>query len=271
MKPKLVIVGYLNIDENNTPAGRTVLPGGAVYFASLAASLFIQPVGLVSRIGDDFDTTFLFNHVLSNAVTVDKDKKTTRSIQTYYSLKDLSKRDLEVIPGAAQDLHPEDIPAEWITKGSFFHVGTMLPDHQQTFVAYLAKKEKRPYISIDTDISFLHGDKYRSIIESNFMACDLVFMNRKEYESLSYLIPRLKEVVVKLDKDGALYIRKGKIEEKVLAQQVDAVEVTGAGDVFAGVFMANKARGKSIKACLEMACDEATKSVVKNGIEHLFS
>jgi len=76
---KLVIIGYTNIDINVTPSSTTTLPGGGAYFAAIAASRVINSVGLVTRIGKDYDPTFLLSRVLPDGVHISKDKVNARS------------------------------------------------------------------------------------------------------------------------------------------------------------------------------------------------
>ncbi len=270
MNPEIVVIGYTNIDVNVTIHSTTTSPGGAAYFVALAASRILKPIGLVTRIGKDFDPAFLLKHVLSEGVHIIDDKPTAKSTQIYHSLTDLTQRSITLDWGVAPDLNPDDIPAEWIQQAKYIHIGTMPPKQQQVFTEYLKTVPTQAKISIDTDIAFLNDEENIKIITSNSAACDMVFANRREYQLLKPVLDDAKEAIIKQDSDGAYYMQHGKIMESVTTDKVKAVDVTGAGDIFAGTFIGCSALGKSTGECLQKAAQVATLAVAKDGIQHLF-
>lgn len=268
--PQLVFIGYTNIDINITPKEKTILPGGGAYFAAVAASLFHRPIGLITRIGKDYDPTFLFSRVLREGVCVDNHKATTRSIQTYHSETDPTDRDIRLEWGVSLDLNPDDIPSGWIENARFIHIATMPPFQQLLFIDHVRRRATQSVVSIDTDSFFFKEPELEKQIIENFSRADLIFANRLEYKKLRNTIHQVKETVVKRDKEGAFYLRKGKILHSVSAEEVQPVDVTGAGDIFAGVFLAQRFRNKSIHTCLKTATDIASKSITEPGVKHLF-
>lgn len=270
MTPKLVVIGYTNIDVNITPNSQTILPGGAAYFVACAASLVTSDVGLVTRVGHDFDPTFLLSRVKKEGVHIIKDKETAKSIQTYHS-DDPTDRDVELKQGVAQDLNPHDIPEGWIEGAEIIHVGTMPPQYQSLFLKYV-KAHKRPdtLLSSDVELSFVKRNELKPQIIENIHAADLMFVNRTEYELLSDELKSVPEVIMKKDKEGACYFQKGRKIHDIGTRSVVAVDATGAGDVFAGVFLGNRVNGRSIEDSLNAASMIATRSIEKEGIGHLF-
>lgn len=267
---KLLVVGFVANDTNIINDIVKILPGGAAYFAVLAGSLYVKNIGLVTRIGQDFNINILPKGILKQGIKKIKKGKTFRSIQRYFDEKDLTNRDIKIIWGVAKSLSPKDIPLAWLKSAKWVHVATMPPGHQAKFVKFLKQKAPQLKMSIDTDLVFLKDKKNLKIIKDNFKLADLVFVNRREYAILKPFLDKLKSVVVKLDEAGAKYLEKGKIICQVKAKRVKVVEVTGAGDIFAGAFIANQYLGKPIKQCLKIATDLATKSVTKEGVQHLF-
>lgn len=268
--PELVIIGYTNIDINISPNNKTILPGGAAYFVACAASLETKNVGLVTRIGFDFDPKFLLTRVAEEGVKIINDKETAKSIQTYHS-DDPTDRDVELKKGVAQDLNPRDIPNDWIENAKIIHVATMPPEYQGIFLKYVKNHKKDDTIlSTDTELSFVKNSALKPQIIENLKMADLLFVNRLEYELLKTDVSNIKEIIVKKDKDGAVYILNSKIDSKVKTKTVNAVDSTGAGDVFAGTYLACRINGKSVDDSLEQAANIATKSIVKEGVSHLF-
>lgn len=269
--PELVIIGYTNIDINITPENKTILPGGAAYFVACASSLEIKNVGLVTRIGFDFDPEFLLKRVNSDGVKIIKDKETAKSIQTYFSLNDPTDRDVVLKKGVAQDLNPNDIPEGWLENAEIIHVATMPPEYQKLFIEYVKEnKGEQTLLSTDTELSFVKNPRMRKQIIKNMQYSDMVFVNRLEYELLKDEMKHIEHVIVKLDKDGAVYLHQGKEECRVTTKNTEAIDSTGAGDVFAGTFLAARVNGDTIETALQKAADKATDSISQEGIMHLF-
>ena len=87
--------------------------------------------------------------------------------------------------------------------------------------------------------------------------------NEHELETMGDL-PDGVVVVETLGKDGVV-IRSNGGEERVEAPTVDAVDTTGAGDCFNGVFVAGLAEGLEPRAAAERAASAAAMSVTKVG------
>ncbi len=269
-RPSLLIIGYTNIDINITPTKTTTLPGGAGYFAALAASLITQPIGFVTRIGTDFDPSLLLSRILPDGIHIIPDKPTARSIQRYHSDTDLTQRDISLKWGVAPDLCPEDIPREWTDSIQYIHIGTMHPDQQARFLSWIRSHMPKTTISIDTDHYLFSFPGYLEKIQENFRSADIIFLNRNEYAELRNITDTHPFSIVKQDKDGANILHYGKETYRVQAETVEPVDVTGAGDVLAGVFLASLSKGIPEADALKIAVSFATQSITQEGILHLF-
>ena len=87
--------------------------------------------------------------------------------------------------------------------------------------------------------------------------------NEHELESLGTL-PDGVVIVQTRGEDGVL-IRRGDEEERVAAPRVEAVDTTGAGDCFNGVFAAGLSEGLEVSAAAQRAAAAAALSVTKVG------
>ena len=87
--------------------------------------------------------------------------------------------------------------------------------------------------------------------------------NEHELEALGTL-PDGVVVVQTRGEDGVL-IRRGGEEERVAAPRVEAVDTTGAGDCFNGVFAAGLSEGLEVAAAAQRAAAAAALSVTKVG------
>lgn len=268
--PKLVFVGYTNIDINITPMGITTLPGGGAYFAAIAASLFTQPIGLVTRIGRDFESTFLLSRVLAEGVTIVPDKPNGRSTQTYHSPDDPTDRMIDIEMGVNPDLKPADFPLTWLQSVEIVHVATMSPLQQAAFITFLRAQAPQVKISLDTDYCFFDDSDMLAQLKKNFAQVDIAFVNRREYVVLRDVVDTLPEAIVKYDKDGAVYLRKGRKISQVAAEPVVVQDATGAGDVLAGMYLAHMVMGQTAQMALGRGVAIATEAVQEVGVSHLF-
>ena len=79
----------------------------------------------------------------------------------------------------------------------------------------------------------------------------------------------VRHVIVTLGARGALVARDG-ATQSIPADAVEAVDTTGAGDVFCGVFVAAMARGLEIEPAARAAARAATLSVTRHGTQSAF-
>ncbi|MDR0463069.1 MAG: carbohydrate kinase family protein [Pseudomonadales bacterium] len=242
MAKKLIFIGLINQDIDRTPTKETTAPGGAVYFAALAAARngLNENVEMVGRVGTDFDLMQIRKKIGESGIIVDAEMPSTKSIQIYHSDTDLTDRDIEFEPGASLQLTPNDIPKHWLTSENFFHIATMPPAMQGMFVDFFNNHPEKLSFSIDTDLTFLSDEENLKQVKHNFAEADLVFVNRREAEALGDVLPKLKQVILKLDKDGAQFWQAGQKLFDVSCPKVEVVNATGAGDILAGTYLSNK-------------------------------
>lgn len=260
----LVIIGHISYDENNTMHGIRTVPSGGAYLVGLPASIFSKNIGIVSRIGEDYDLVNLKKLEIDlSGIKVIPGGKTTRFYHKY-TTEDGSVRDFKPELNVGADLVPEDVPNQFLNS-KFIHIATMPPQQQIKFVDFLKSKTKAK-LSIDTLEQYIQ--QWPKEVLDVFQKSDLIFVDKREYR----LIGQLKEkcMIVKKGAEGAEYICAGEVL-KVPAPKVEVIDKTGAGDVLAGVFLALSARGKKPKYALQRAVNLASKSVTQFGIDFLLN
>lgn len=281
--PRLVVVGYANHDIDRYPDGRERRGiGGGGYFAALAASRELADVGFVTRVGEDFDLTTLRQRVRCDAIEVVAGGETARSIQTYRDLNNLSDRAIHLDPGVNPAISESDIPADWLRGSRVVLVSTMVPKQHRDMVEGIVRRKSgetlglsglslsAPLVAVDSDLCWLQDPSSRAEVLSLMEMADIAFMNRAEGEILGDLVSRIPIVIIKKDAEGADVFVSGDRVFSVPAPRVDVVDVTGAGDVFAGTFLARVALGGTLEEAACAAVAAASLSVTKEGIDHLF-
>ena len=261
----VVIIGNVCYDEGifyrangSTTSNKTC--GGACYFSSIAASLFSN-VGMVAKVGNDYDLSFLnVSRINLEGLQIVDDLKTT-VFKTYFTSLDGQERKIIGSVHEGLLLSPSDIPKSYLS-AKCIHIATNEPQIQYDLVKFL-KSNSNAIISIDT-ISGYSSDK---ITRQAFDLADIAIIEDK-FEFL--LQCNAKNKIVKHGKYGVdLLINGLKIEFKNENIIQEVVDKTGAGDIFAGSFMGCLSAGMGLKQSISKAMKIATFSVSKYGAEHL--
>jgi sugar/nucleoside kinase (ribokinase family) len=248
----LLVVGSIALDSIFTPFGETAdaLGGSAVYF-SVAGSI-LHPIQVVGVVGQDYPYSELERLGRrgidwSGVERVDGESFRWKGKYSY----DLQSREtLETRLGVFADFQPKLPPA--FRSSRFLFLGNIDPELQLGVL----EQVQRPELVVCDTMNYWIQSKKSSLMRL-LSRVDVLMVNDSEARELSgdWNIHRAgrwilqhgpKRVVIKQGEHGALLI-----EEKrtfyVPAFPLETVfDPTGAGDAFAGGFMAYLARTKSI-------------------------
>jgi len=258
---QVAFVGDIALNEDRTPHGSKVSPGGAAYYSMVGASFFTPEVGIVAKIGQDFDTELLERRNIDTAGVRQTEGDTCRFILTQYTD---NTRDFSAERGVAEEVDTSIFPEQY-WKAPYIHLPTQLPEHALHWLSFL---EGHGNVSADPFEAFVR--EYPDLTRLMLEKADFIFINEEEYALLRATTSSLadKPVVLKKGPKGAMYMSP---EETYTfpAPKVKALETTGAGDVLAGAFLAQLANGLSIPLALENAIAIASISVTQFGVEHI--
>lgn len=263
----VVIVGNIAHDVNtflkryNGMDKIAINNGGSGYYSLIPASLYCK-VGIVSRIGNDFDIINIKKKNIDlTGLKVISDFPTTKFHHTYLSADGQTRTFKPEIYDKCM-IKIEDFPKEYF-QAKYIHIATNFPQVQKEFVN-LIRKNSNAIISIDTHESYMKTDK--QLIKENFDNVDIAFIDI-EFKTLLDCKAPIK--IIKKGKDGCEYKSKELVfESKSLEATV--VDKTGAGDVVTGVFLANMALTNNPKKSLDEAVKIATKSIKDYGVDFLY-
>lgn len=265
----LVIIGHVSYDEIiNKEGNRSIIPSGAAYTGAMGASLIQKNVGLVTRVGADYDMSLLTKLGINlDGVTQVPDGQTTR-FTLNYQYDDPLERDFNAEFNVGNDIKPQDIPPSYVESATHVHIATMPPLQQEPFIDFFREVSPQVQLSIDTIEQFIDDD-YEGVVR-NFGKSDLLFADRRELAKLPPDLLAAKTIILKQGREGATYI-EGNQSFHVETRPIDSiVDKTGSGDVLAGVFLANRDLGNSVEESLRKGCEIATKSIEAFGVEHLY-
>lgn len=264
----LLIVGHTSLDENiNRYHESRITRSGAAYMAAIGASIVSKDVGIVTRIGGDYDRASL-DRIGINLQGVKQicHGRTTRFKLTYRHEDEL-QRDFEAAFNVGNDIGPNDVPSKYFERISYVHIATMPPTQQSKFIKFFRETTPGVRISIDTIEAFITGERQQVL--DNFDRSDLAWLDRREFDYLSNRAPDC-DLVLKAGKEGATFYGRDGIVIHSDAPFVErVVDKTGSGDVLAGAFLAGIAQGDSIEVSLMRGCRIASESIKQFGVDHL--
>lgn len=294
---KIGIIGEILVEIMATEKNQTFIEPGTWLgpYASGAPAIFINQAcklgaeGLMwGTVGDDDFGKLCVNHLQKNGVDTSAIK--TSSLQStgvaFVRYEDNGERYFiyHIDNAASGDIELSDISQEHIQSIGYFHVmGTSIFKEEmiEVYNKILSELNKNTVISLDpnirveilrkssklkhfimdiltkTHIFFTTDDELHFLLEQDNVEKDLntIF---KSHPLLSCII------VKKAEKGATLYNKNGEVYE-VAPLQVTEVDPTGAGDSFAGAFIAALSMGYSHTQALEIANVAGGYAVSKQG------
>ena len=265
MRPDLVVLGNLLVDDLVFPDGRTRMgqPGGAALYASLGAALFGLSTGLSSLKGTDYPRAAL-DALEARGVDLAGLREMNRpALRTWLLYEGRRRQVIHHLDGpthAEVSPEPEQIPVPWLDAPAF-HLAPMPFDVQRRLLAALGQRAGAhlsldPYAIVREDTL----EDWRRML----VGVDVLFLSEDDLElpgaasdpraALRRLAggqpdgSRLRLALLKRGaQGGVLYeVREDRFTEwKPRAERV--VDPTGAGDAFAGGFLAGWLRGEGVE------------------------
>ncbi len=289
MKRDLVVLGNLLLDDIVYADGRTRMaqPGGAVLHSALAARLWGIEVGIVTVRGDDYPG-WVLEAVAERGVDLAGVRPFSRpGLRTWLLYEGRRRRVVHRLDGPTHaEVSPaaEDIPPDWEARA--VHLAPMPLDIQRQILGALSPRAGL-LVSVDPYELLTEAgiDPWREL----FAGVDILFLSEDELEIagalddprpiLQALAPRLSEgnrglrlVAYKRGARGGLLwdARQGTFLEWS-GRAPETVDPTGAGDAFAGGFLAGHLKGEPIPRALERGVVAASFALEGRGADGLLA
>ena len=259
----MVVIGHVGASIVHAGTVSWTSAGGSGYaVASSAAALIGGRVGLVAQVGKGFDLAPLRRlHVDLTGVAELPGPSAKLRIREFED----GTRSFSAELGVAETVRPETFPSDYLG-ARFIHLGTAPPDQQLAWLDYLRDRCHGAQISADMFEYYVSTNPCasRDVCDN----VDLIFMNQAEYDGLygdaQLPIPKAP-LIVKRGSAGARLLVDGHPQE-VEADETEAVDPTGGGEILAGVFLALRAEGQPERAALKYAVRAATSCVADYGV-----
>ena len=248
----LLVVGSIALDSIFTPFGETAdaLGGSAVYFS--VAGALLHPVQVVGVIGSDYPVAEL-ERLASRGIDwsgVERAEGESFRWKGKYSYDLQSRETLDTRLGVFADFQPK-LP-EGFRSAKYLFLGNIDPELQ---LGVLGQVRKPSLVVCDT-MNYWIQSKKATLLEL-LARVDVLMVNDSEARELSgdwnihragrwILAHGPKRVVIKQGEYGALLIEPTRTFYVPAFPLESVYDPTGAGDAFAGGFMAYLARTDSV-------------------------
>lgn len=257
----LVLIGHVGSATDRTPHGTTTYTGGSGFAVAFAASALLdRGVGLVARVGQDFDLAGLrLLPIDVRGVVVRPGTSATFFIDQFPDGSLSFRSDL----GVAAEPGFDSFPTSYF-RARYVHLGTAPPRQQLAWLGFLRDQGCRAQISVDMFEPFVAEEPGTCLQICDH--ADLIFLNEAEYRALYHGRPHPSApTLLKHGRAGAEFLTGG-ARHRVPAPPVHEVDPIGAGEILAGAFLALRARGLGEDRALTYAVAAATRSVTEFGV-----
>ena len=272
MELDLVVIGHVSIDHIRFPKREEILqPGGAAAAVATSAALSGAKVGLVTKVGRDFPEEWLkkLSEILDIRGVHILEGKT---IHIYMIYHEDGTVDAPVDMGVAQRMGEIEIPEEYMS-ADVFHIAPIPPEEQLKLV----KRLKGKRISLDFNPTYMEDYETKTeLLKKIVENAEIIFPNEREAKVITKT-DNIKEaakvlhewgakiVVITRGENGVLIYDGEKFAEFKALPIEKIVDPTGAGDAFAGGFLAYYAKGIPLEDCVRQGLLRAREVLKKKG------
>jgi ribokinase len=286
---RLMVFGSINADlivqaQRLPQAGETLLgtqahvsPGGKGANQAHAAALYGAPTALYGMVGRDAQAAPAL--ALLEAGGVDLSGVGVATGQptglAFVTVGPAGENTIVVVPGANRELLAEQVPEAALQAGGMLLL-QLETDVNETIA--LARRARQAGCRVLLNVS-----PVPERFELPPGIADILVMNRLEVLQLCRGMPSLArewldtardaahrwqaELLVTLGKDGAVFIGRDGSLHRAAAHDIEAVDTTGAGDTYVGVFAAALLEGQPVPQAMEAAASAAALACLRPGVQ----
>lgn len=261
--PDYLLIGHITHDE--TPAGPRL--GGTVSYAGGTALCMGQQVAAVSSIRAD-------DPVLAALPPITLARVESETSSVFVNIYEGDKRK-QILKSRAASLSLEDVPGNW-RHAPIVHLAPLTdevdPELAFAFPGSLVAVTPQGWMRVWDEQGVISpkpwetADRLLPVLGACILSEEDIHLDREleaHYAKLANLL-----VVTRAAKGCTVY-QQGKAAIDVPAPGVPVVDATGAGDVFAGVFLTILRQTSNVQQAASVACQIASTSITRIGLEGL--
>jgi len=246
------------IKEGTSGFSRSKASGGSAANTIHGLAMLGAKTGFIGTVGKDETGDFFENDMKKAGVKTMLLRRDTETGTAVALISPDSERTFATHLGAAVELNAEDLDPEDFNDFDILYLeGYLIFNKPLVERACEIAKGKGMKVALDLasyNVVEAKLDDFREIIEKY---ADIIFANEEEAKSFTTMEPEdalrhiseLSEIaVVKVGKEGS-WIKRGEEVLKVGTSQVNCIDTTGAGDLYASGFLFGYANDFSLDNC----------------------
>ena len=254
------------------PLGVKYVAGGSAANTITCTSIFGMPSSFIGKIGED-DLGHLFKSDQEQygvkSLLLKGEHSSGRSMVFVSGAN--AERTFAVYLGAALELVPEDLKAEYFEGYDYFHIEGYLVQNQALIrkavemaraAGCIISIDMASYNVVESNFAFLHDivDRYVDIVFANETESRAFTGLSDAREALDEIAKQCGIAVVKVGKDGS-WVKSGDEVHYIPACEAKPIDATGAGDTYAAGFLYAHSLGMPLQQCGEIGSIIAAKVV----------
>lgn len=243
------------MDHIRNQHGEKFQPGGAALYAIMGAKTICKEVSILSAIGEDYR----FREVLSD---IRGKIKTVRGKSTQFYInydKHWNASYRKVFIGSGSKITTRDLQRALEPNLKMVHLAPMNPPKVERMVKAIKERDGSILVSVNSSIHYLNERSNRRAILNAASLSDIFILNERELHALTGMevvseairAVKTKTLVLTLGEMGTIIRSQNEVEfiPAMAAITKNALDVTGAGDTWAGSFLASYLKsGSWVKA-----------------------
>ena len=259
------LLSNLNIEET--------VAGGSVANSIVSLAQLGNKVGFIGKISDDQMGVKYEQGLRKEKVEYfySKKKEATPTGTCLILITPDSERTMVTFLGTAGKINENDIDINAINRSEILFLEGYLWDEGEPRKAFEKAIDNANKVAMSLSDLFCverHKPHFLSLVKNKL---DITFANEQEIMSLteskkiedvinfSKAVGKL--IVVTRGEKGAIAVEKGNVSECGAKKNLNIVDLTGAGDLFAGGFLDGYLNGKSLKESLEKGTEMSSKII----------
>jgi len=271
------IMRLVEVDESQKLLGavkdkkKTIMPGGSGCNTMIGVANLGGKAVFANTVGND-EYGKIFEAELSKLGVVSSlSRKEGMTGTSVIIITPDSERTMNTCLGVCRLFTKEDVDEKLLSESKVFHTTGYLIDTAPEAGYHVLKLAKKHGLIISFDLAdpFLiraKRDELRKIVEDY---ADIAFLNKEEAklftgkepdEALKEIAGMCRTAVIKLGAEGSLISHEGKVY-RIPGVRVNAVDTTGAGDMYAAGLLFGITNGYSVEQAGKIASYAAAKVV----------
>jgi sugar/nucleoside kinase (ribokinase family) len=234
--------------------------GGSAPNTIIALATFRIPAAIAGKVGNDNFGQIYADHLKDFNVIPQLVRGEGHTGSSIIMISPDSERTMNTYLGVNKDFDPEDIDEDVVAAADIFYFTGYMWDTEKQRAAVLKATEiarssgTKVYFDVaDPDVVKRYQDDFLFFLKekvdvafANREEAQILFGSKNEEEAVTSLTELCETGIVKLGAEGSI-IKSGNVQYRIPSNQVDVLDTTGAGDMYAAGFIYGQVKGYTLK------------------------